>query len=96
MALSDDLEKLDLSIEAITGKLVDNIRNLLDGNIEQLKNTLLVNDRILSIRVSGSLTFLKNPGSVESYLKSFQWNSIKYRSDKSLKELTDGIVQVRA
>ncbi|KAJ3202814.1 hypothetical protein HDU67_000260 [Dinochytrium kinnereticum] len=34
-----------------------------------------------------------NDRSIDQYLKTFQWNTMKYRADKSLKELTDIISQ---
>jgi hypothetical protein len=33
-------------------------------------------------------------GGMAEYLKEFRWNSMKYRTDKSLKEITDVILQV--
>jgi len=32
--------------------------------------------------------------SVDNYLQGFQWNDMKYRTDKSLREICDIIVQV--
>ncbi|KAI8850606.1 hypothetical protein BC829DRAFT_389196 [Chytridium lagenaria] len=34
-----------------------------------------------------------NDRSIDQYLKTFQWNTMKYRADKSLKELTELIAQ---
>ncbi|KAJ3188827.1 hypothetical protein HDU85_004541 [Gaertneriomyces sp. JEL0708] len=34
-----------------------------------------------------------NDKSIDAYLKTFQWNNMKYRTDKSLRELTDMLLQ---
>ncbi|KAI9361220.1 ATPase, V1 complex, subunit C [Zopfochytrium polystomum] len=34
-----------------------------------------------------------NEKSIDQYIKTFQWNAMKYRTDKSLRELTDTITQ---
>ncbi|KAI9098076.1 ATPase, V1 complex, subunit C [Phlyctochytrium arcticum] len=76
VVLSDDLNKADASVEAIAIKIADNMRNLLNNDIEQWKSNLSVNDK-----------------SIDSFLRAFHWNSMKYRTDRSLRELSDMILQ---
>ncbi|KAI8813762.1 hypothetical protein BJ742DRAFT_746656 [Cladochytrium replicatum] len=76
VVLSDDLAKLDATFESLAIKISENLRQLLNDDINQWKSNLAVNDR-----------------SIDQYLRNFQWNSMKYRSDKSLRELTDMITQ---
>ncbi|KAJ3019931.1 hypothetical protein HKX48_001575 [Thoreauomyces humboldtii] len=76
VVLSDDLSKTDLAAETIATKIADNMRNLLNNDVEQWKTNLSVNEK-----------------SIDAYLRGFQWNSMKYRTDKGLRELADLIVQ---
>ncbi|KXS17787.1 ATPase, V1 complex, subunit C [Gonapodya prolifera JEL478] len=76
VVLSDDLTKIDASCEGIVMKIAESLKQLLQGDLEQWKSNLSVNDK-----------------SVDQYLLSFQWNSMKYRTDKTLREITDTISQ---
>lgn len=72
VVLSDELVKADAAFEAITTKIADSLRGLLNNDLDQWRSNLTVADK-----------------SIDNYLKSFQWNSMKYRTDKSLKELLE-------
>ncbi|KAJ3290785.1 Vacuolar ATP synthase subunit C [Rhizoclosmatium sp. JEL0117] len=74
--LSDDLVKADATFESVTMKIGDNLRALLNNDMDQWRNNLSVNEK-----------------SIDQYLKAFTWNTMKYRTDKSLRELTDLISQ---
>ncbi|KAI9193600.1 ATPase, V1 complex, subunit C [Polychytrium aggregatum] len=76
VVLSDDLSKLDSNFESIACKLSDNMKSLLNNDVEQWRSNLSVTDK-----------------SIDNYLRGFQWNAMKYRTDKSLRELTDLITQ---
>ncbi|KND02766.1 H(+)-transporting V1 sector ATPase subunit C [Spizellomyces punctatus DAOM BR117] len=76
VVLSDDLSKADTTVEGIATKIADNMRNLLNNDVEQWKSNLSVNEK-----------------SIDAFLRGYQWNSMKYRTDKSLRELTDMILQ---
>ncbi|KAJ3167160.1 hypothetical protein HDU88_002497 [Geranomyces variabilis] len=76
VVLSDELSKTDMAAEAVAIKIADNMRNLLNQDLDQWKNNLSVQDK-----------------SIDAYLRGFQWNSMKYRTDKALKELADLIIQ---
>lgn len=76
MAVSDELTRIDGVLEGQVLKTVESMRSLVDGNAEQLRAQLLVNDR-----------------SIESYLKSFQWNSIKYRTDRPVSDIAQTVAQ---
>jgi hypothetical protein len=39
--------------------------------------------------------FMELLGSVEAYLKNFQWSAIKYRTDRSLKDVSESLIQVK-
>lgn len=84
MVLSDELLKADNSIEGVVVKLADTLRALVNNDPAQWAQQLLVGDSIIYL-ISES---------IDVYLNSFQWNTMKYRSDKTLKELADGIIQV--
>ncbi|KAI8609563.1 hypothetical protein BC830DRAFT_1162317 [Chytriomyces sp. MP71] len=77
VVLSDDLVKADATFESVTMKIGDNLRTLLNNDLDQWRNNLSVSDK-----------------SIDQFLKAFQWNTMKYRTDKSLRELTDLISQV--
>ncbi|KAJ3014357.1 UNVERIFIED_CONTAM: Vacuolar ATP synthase subunit C [Siphonaria sp. JEL0065] len=76
VVLSDDLVKADATFESVSMKIGDNLRALLNNDLDQWRSNLSVNEK-----------------SIDQYLKSFQWNTMKYRTDKSLRELTDLISQ---
>ncbi|KAJ3410055.1 Vacuolar ATP synthase subunit C [Chytriomyces hyalinus] len=76
VVLSDDLVKSDATFEAVAVKIGDNLRALLNNDVDQWRNNLSVSDK-----------------SIDQFLKAFQWNTMKYRTDKSLRELTDLITQ---
>ncbi|KAJ3234711.1 Vacuolar ATP synthase subunit C [Chytriomyces hyalinus] len=76
VVLSDDLVKSDATFESIAVKIGDNLRALLNNDVDQWRNNLSVSDK-----------------SIDQFLKAFQWNTMKYRTDKSLRELTDLITQ---
>ncbi|KAG0262435.1 Vacuolar ATP synthase subunit C [Mortierella polycephala] len=71
--LSEDLAKQDTAFESSTNKLVETIRSLLGAEAP----TKLTNS--LSV----------NEKTIDNYLKTFQWNTMKYRTDKSLVELAE-------
>ncbi|CAG8522527.1 14900_t:CDS:2, partial [Rhizophagus irregularis] len=51
-------------------KIVDILRTLLQGDLDQVAANLIVNDK-----------------SVEQFLKTFQWDTMKFRAEKSLQEI---------
>ncbi|KAG0319221.1 Vacuolar ATP synthase subunit C [Dissophora globulifera] len=71
--LSEDLAKQDTAFESSVNKLVDIIRSLLGP--EALA------------KLPSSLSV--NEKTIDTYLKTFQWNTMKYRTDKSLVELAE-------
>ncbi|KAJ3043755.1 hypothetical protein HDV00_004161 [Rhizophlyctis rosea] len=76
VVLSDDLQKMDQNFESITVKISENMRTLLNNDVEQWKLNLTVSDK-----------------SIDAFLRTFHWNTMKYRVDRSLKELADTIMQ---
>ncbi|KAF9166552.1 Vacuolar ATP synthase subunit C [Actinomortierella ambigua] len=70
--LSEDLAKQDVLFENSVVKLVDTIRSLLGPES--------------STKLTSTLSV--NEKTIDSYLKTFQWNTMKYRTDKSLVELS--------
>ncbi|KAF9157652.1 Vacuolar ATP synthase subunit C [Mortierella sp. AD011] len=71
MVLSEDLAKQDTAFESSANKIVDIIRTLLGPEAPA--------------KLPGSLSV--NEKTIDNYLKTFQWNTMKYRTDKSLVEL---------
>ncbi|KAG0005085.1 Vacuolar ATP synthase subunit C [Entomortierella chlamydospora] len=71
MVLSEDLAKQDTAFESSANKLIDIIRTLLGPEAPA--------------KLPGCLSV--NEKTIDNYLKTFQWNTMKYRTDKSLVEL---------
>ncbi|KAG9066257.1 Vacuolar ATP synthase subunit C [Linnemannia hyalina] len=71
--LSEDLAKQDTAFESSANKLVDIIRSLLGAEA--------------ATKLAGSLSV--NEKTIDNFLKTFQWNTMKYRTDKSLVELAE-------
>lgn len=86
IVLSDELQKTDGVIEGMVVKISDSLKGLLGGDMAAWKQALVVGD--------STYYFAKNLETVGAYLEAFAWNTMKYRSDKTLKELVDNIVQV--
>jgi len=76
--LSDDLLKIDLFIEGVTKKILRQMKDLLNEDKDK-KNT-----ETKSIYTVGNV-------SIESHMRSWDWNSAKYKTTTSLRELTEGI-----
>jgi V-type H+-transporting ATPase subunit C len=102
---ADDLGKLDASCEAVVSKVADSLKGILDGDEHKLAQQKTINDsRSISTAVSLKiqmklkklfrtvLTRMIEP--VDQYLRSFQWNKVKYRADKPIAELIDGLQKV--
>lgn len=101
---ADELAKLDANVEAAVAKVVDVLRSLVDDARESGRHKT-VNDSespLPSPSPSPSPSALHilpataNPETepVEHYLKSFSWNKVKYRSDRSIAELMDSLHRV--
>ncbi|KAF9436421.1 Vacuolar ATP synthase subunit C [Entomortierella beljakovae] len=73
VVLSEDLAKQDTAFESSANKLVDTIRSLLGPEA--------------ATNLAGNLSV--NEKTIDNYLKTFQWNTMKYRTDKSLVELAE-------
>ncbi|KAJ8659640.1 hypothetical protein O0I10_004619 [Lichtheimia ornata] len=71
--LSDDLAKYDTAFEQTVNKLADILTNLVKSD---------------STNGHVSEYMLVNDKPIEEYISTFQWNSMKYRTDKSLQETT--------
>ncbi|KAG0290800.1 Vacuolar ATP synthase subunit C [Linnemannia gamsii] len=73
VVLSEDLAKQDTAFESSCNKLVETIRSLLGTEA--------------ATKLAGSLSV--NEKTIDNFLKTFQWNTMKYRTDKSLVELAE-------
>jgi len=75
MALSDELNRIDLSVENVTRKIANQLFDILDPNQGSTKFE--------------SLTVSNN--NVDTYLTFFKWDEAKYPTSQSLKSLTEMI-----
>ncbi|KAI9258026.1 CRE-VHA-11 protein [Phascolomyces articulosus] len=75
--LSDELTKYDTAFEQAVNKIADVLSNLVRGQPDALVQDFL----------------LVNDKTVDQYINTFQWNSMKYRTDKSLQETTAMLTQ---
>jgi V-type H+-transporting ATPase subunit C len=73
IALSEDLPKQDSYFTATVAKIVDTLRNLLNGDNTKLQQHILVNERKVD----------------DYLLKDWRWNEGRYGIQKSLRDLTD-------
>jgi V-type H+-transporting ATPase subunit C len=93
MLLSDELVKLDQLYEQLVNKLIDTLKSTLQNDPDTLHASLLVNNSKLTKFIFQIFinTLIEE---FDDYIKTFSWNSMKYRTDKSLREVTDMIIQV--
>lgn len=76
VSLSDEISKLEPFVDGVASKLADNLRNLLNNDLEQWRVNLTISDQ-----------------SIDSFVKSFKWNTGKYRiENKTIKELMESVV----
>lgn len=103
MLLSDELAKHDTASEQAVNKTADVLATLVKGQPDALvQDFLLVNDSTFDIFLQKLLYIMsfnanekKNQiETVDQYISTFQWNSMKYRTDKSLQETTALLTQV--
>ncbi|KAL4400533.1 Vacuolar ATP synthase subunit C [Malassezia pachydermatis] len=72
IVMAEDLPKLETLYSAITTRVVDTLRALVNDDEQALDEHLTLDGQ-----------------TVEDYLMSWQWNSGKYRTDKSLNEIVE-------
>lgn len=79
VTLSEDLPKQDAYFTAVVAKIVDTLRNLLNNDPQKLAQHTLVDER-----------------TVDSYLlDGWRWNEGRYSVQKGVKELAEGLANVR-
>ncbi|KAI9317190.1 hypothetical protein BX666DRAFT_1857670 [Dichotomocladium elegans] len=77
VVLSDELGKHDSSFESAVNKTADVLSSLVKGQPDALVQDYL----------------LVNDKTIDQYISTFQWNSMKYRTDRSLQEITQTLIQ---
>ena len=97
---ADELAKLEATCQAVVAKIGDALGNVLDGDEAKIENMKTVNDSMsvpCSACMQDCLFFsdLKQTEPVDQYLRTFSWNKVKYRADRSLGELMDLLEKVR-
>ena len=91
---ADDLGKLEGACEAVANKVGDSLRTILEGDEGKLTQQKTVNDsqcRGIESRLS---RYLYGPEPVDQYLRSFNWNKVKYRADRPLSSIIDILQKV--
>jgi V-type H+-transporting ATPase subunit C len=79
ISLSEELPKQENVFTGVVAKIVDTLRNLLNGDPEKLAQHTLVNEKNLD----------------DYLLKSWRWNESRYGVQRSLRELVDTLTKVR-
>jgi V-type H+-transporting ATPase subunit C len=90
---ADDLSKLGNSCEGVVGKIGDSLRSILDGDEEKIAQQKTINDSMICHSLSIT-TYSHYLEPVDQYLRSFQWNKVKYRADKSIADIVDLLQKV--
>lgn len=93
---ADELAKLAGVCEGVVGKVGDSLVTILESDEEKILQYKTVNDRQWCGRANlWSLVLTKRvTGPVDQYLRTFSWNKVKYRADKSIGELMDSLQKV--
>ena len=96
---ADDLAKLDTACEGVVNKVGDSLRSILDGDEDKIAQQKTINDSMfLELPQSRHKTLIRLPlfsEPVDQYLRTFQWNKVKYRAEKSIADLIDSLQKVR-
>jgi V-type H+-transporting ATPase subunit C len=96
---ADDLAKLDTACEGVVNKVGDSLRSILDGDEDKIAQQKTINDSMFlelprpRHKTSIRLPLFSEP--VDQYLRTFQWNKVKYRAEKSIADLIDSLQKVR-
>ena len=97
---ADDLAKLDTACEGVVNKVEDSLRNILDGDEDKIAQQKTINDSMfLELPQPCHKTLIYSPlflEPVDQYLRTFQWNKVKYRAEKSIADLIDSLQKVRS
>lgn len=90
---ADDLAKLASDTEAVVGRVAEALNGLLEGDQEKINQQKNVDNSVWyqAAWVDRGLT-LAEP--VDQYFQTFNWNKIKYRSDKPIAELMSSLKKV--
>ena len=93
---AEELAKLDGACEGVVGKVGDTLRTILEGDEEKISQQKRVNDSESNAWIYrlGSRALTVSIGPTEQYLKTFSWNKVKYRADRSLGEIIDMLQKV--
>ena len=92
---ADDLAKLEATCQAVVAKVGDSLRQVLNNDEERIASYKMVNDSQCCVPLAhphDADSLYTEP--TDQYLRSFSWNKIRYRSDKSLGELIDTLQKV--
>ena len=104
---ADELAKLDGACEGVVSRIGDGLRSILQGDQEKIAQQKAVEtseplpptplgERPFNVRcaifIFGLYGGLLEP--VDQYLRTFSWNKVKYRADRSLPELADVLHKV--
>ena len=96
---ADDLAKLDTACEGVVNKVGDSLRSILDGDEDKIAQQKTINDSMfLELPQPRHNTSIRLPlfsEPVDQYLRTFQWNKVKYRAEKSIADLIDSLQKVR-
>ena len=79
ISLSEELPKLDSFFTSAVAKIVDTLRNLLNNDPSRLAQHTLVDEKTCD----------------DYLLRDWRWNSGKYNTGRSLRDIVDGLVKVR-
>ncbi len=90
---ADDLTKLNSGCEAVVSKVSDSLRSILDGDEDKAAQQKTVNDSKQWMQIFASLSssndLIAEP--TDNYLRSFQWDKVRYRADRPLGELIENL-----
>jgi V-type H+-transporting ATPase subunit C len=103
---ADELAKLESLCQNVVGKVGDALKSILDGDETQIANMKTVNDSMHTPDLMRNLMYhffflllltscFCRAEPVDQYLRSFSWNKVKYRADKSVGELIDLLQKVQ-
>ena len=90
---ADDLAKLESTCEAVANKVGDSLKTILEGDESKIAQQKTVNDSEHDQHKLTSLLTRSEP--VDQYLRTFNWNKVKYRADRPLSNLIDILQKVR-
>ena len=93
---ADDLAKLEAHCEAVANKVGESLKSVLEGDENKVAQQKTVNDSRWKQTITPRSNCSYDTEPLDQYLRSFNWNKVKYRADRPVGSLIDILQKVQS